>query len=130
MRVIVHNHYRSLGKFRATAPVHDHGAGCHCGGACDTCKDKQRLGLRDRFQRDTYEKTNLAIDVIYAKGGYGREKSTETRHYVIPGVLADPRGHAPSPEFVRAELSRLPEHKAMRQEGWDRIEKVEGYYKK
>lgn len=131
-RIVIHNHLRArpLGVFRATAPARDHahapGEVCDCGGPC--CSDK-KVGLRDRYQRDAdMEKTSLAIDVVYMKGGYGRPKINEARHYVVPGVTLDPRGHAPGPEFVRAELSKQPEYKAMRKDGWY-PEKIEGYWK-
>jgi hypothetical protein len=127
MRVVVHNHVRSrpLGKFRATASVHDHGADCHCGGSCDSCRD--RLGLRDKHQRDSYQKTTLGIDVKYSKGPMGRQ-IYETRHYTVSGFLVDPRGYGPQPAAVAAELRRQPEHGDMIRAGWT-AEKVEGYYK-
>lgn len=126
-RVVVYNHIRSrpLGKFRATAT--DHGADCHCGGSCDSCKEHSRLGQRDRFQRDAYEKTDLGIDVKYAKGVMGRKEYT-TRHYVIPDFLVDLRGQGPQPGAVATELRRYPEHIAMVRSGWT-VEKAEGYYK-
>jgi hypothetical protein len=132
MRVVVYNHVRTrnIGRFRATAPVHDHGHGddCHCGGSCDDCKEHSRLGLRDKHQRDdAYQKTTLGIDVKYAKGPMGR-KIYETRHYTVPGFLVDPRGYGPQPAGVAAELRRQSEHGDMIRAGWT-AEKVEGHYK-
>lgn len=63
------------------------------------------------------------------KGGYGRPKTTEHRHYSVPSVQVDPRGHAPSGAFVAGILRRLDEHKQMVSQGWT-AEKAEGYYKK
>lgn len=129
MRVVVYNHIRtrSLGTFRATAPAHDHGHDCNCGGSCDECSHS-RVGLRDRHQRDSqYEKTTLAIDVKYAKGPMGN-KIYETRHYTVPGFEIDPRGYGPQPAAVAAELRRQKEHGDMVRSGWT-AEKVEGHYK-
>jgi hypothetical protein len=125
MRVVVHNHIRgrSLGKFRATAPAHDHGPDgkCHCGGTCGPCQS--RLGLLDRYQRDGRESTNLAIDVVYGRAG-----GTTTRHYVLPAT-ASPDGLAPKPAFVRKMLDQIREHQAMMKSGWKSVDKVEGYFK-
>lgn len=252
-RVVLHNYLsgstRSVGRFRTTAPVHDHGEGgaCHCGGSCDVCKThghdevaplkvdlymqqvcsalnsygahvqqlakrqfqegasvqeaikhirrsngafdaqsvkdivswstsqaqmsealareertrlratlhnkevdlkkelargnhvsarfierevaqlKKRLGEGSRDAQ--YAKAELGIDVIYTKGGYGRPKITETRHYTVPNVGVDPRGHAPQPAFVMGQLRAQPEHRGMVKDGWT-PEKVEGYYKR
>lgn len=147
MRVTVHNYVgdrrvNSASSFKATRVVarspkahrdHAHAPGedCHCGGSCDICSGNSRPGLRDRFQRDTgrdHERTNLIIDVVYLKGGYGRPRQTEARHYDVPGVLVDPRGYAPQPAFVMGELGKQPEHRSMVKAGWE-PEKIEGYYK-
>jgi hypothetical protein len=127
MRVVVHNHVRSLGKFRATATVHDHGADCHCGGSCDECKKHSWLGLRDKHQRDSKETTSLGIDVRYSKGPMGK-KIFEIRHYDVSGFLVDPHGRGPQPAAVNDEVRRNPEHGDMLRSGWN-VEKVEGYYK-
>jgi hypothetical protein len=119
MRVVIHNHVRPIGKFRATARAHDHGPGCHCGGGCDSCKDKLRLRHRD----SDYERANLSIDVRYSKG-----RDTTMRHYVVPGFQVDQRGGGPQPAGVTSELRRLPEHASMLRSGWV-VDKAEGYYK-
>jgi hypothetical protein len=85
--------------------------------------------MRDRFQRDAsgYEKTNLGIDVKYVKGPSSNQL-VETRHYVVPGFLVDPRGYGPDPAAVATQLRRHPEHHDMVRAGW-KANKVEGYYK-
>jgi hypothetical protein len=119
-RIVIHNYAtRNVGRFRATAAVHDHGSGgCSCGGTCGDCSQ----------QRDSTSKADLAIDVRYIKGGYGRPKIFESRHYVVSDVIVDPRGHAPGPEFVRSQLYRQPGHREMSKEGWS-VDHIEGYYK-
>lgn len=127
MKVVVHNHLsRNIGRFRATAAVRDHKHDCHCGGACDDCRKHSQL----RLARDNgYVKGELGIDVTYVKGGYGRPKTTETRHYTVSGVLIDPRGYAPSAPFVADQLRKQPEHQRMVKSGWT-AEHAEGYYKR
>jgi hypothetical protein len=119
-RLIIHNYpTRSLGRFRATAAVRDnkHDCGCGCGGNGDC-----------GHSHDSSAKADVAIDVRYFKGGYGRPKVLETKHYVVSDVVVNSRGRAPSPEFVRAELYKQPGHKVMRREGWD-VDDITGYYK-
>lgn len=125
-RVVVINHRRNLGRFRATATTRDHANGepCGCGGTC--CEDKKKLGLRDRYQRSKDSKDtrcDMAIDAKYAQG----DKS-ETRHFVIPDNLVDPRGSPPQGAYVMAKLRENADHRAMIRNGW-RLEDVEGYYK-
>jgi len=118
-RVVIHNHMsRNIGRFRATAPVRDRGScPCGCGGACNHNHD-----------REGYAKAELGIDVTYAKGAMGRQVH-ETRHYTIPNVTIDPRGHAPEPAFVAAELRKQPGHQDMIHAGWS-ADDVQGYYKR
>ncbi len=124
-RIVLHNHLpmtRSLGRFRATAGVRDHkDCGCGCGGRGDCNHSHDQSG--------GYPKAELGIDVVYTKGGYGREKISEARHYSVPGVTVDPRGHAPSGAFVSDQLRRQPGHASMVKAGWT-ADKVEGYYKR
>jgi hypothetical protein len=119
-RFVIHNHLtRSVGRFRATAGVQDHGdCGCGCGGSGGCSHD-----------RSEYPRAELGIDVTYIKGGYGRPKLTEHRHYSVSSVQVDPRGNAPSGAFVAGILRRLAGHKEMVTSGWT-AEKAEGYYKK
>ena len=121
MKVAIHNYVRggSVGRFRATAPARDkHDCGCGCGGHGDC-----------NHAHDQYSKAELGIDVNYVKGGYGKPKITERKHYTIPNVIVDPRGYAPSGPFVAAQLRVLPEHQRMIHAGWT-AEDAEGYYKR
>lgn len=121
MKVAIHNHVRgsSVGRFRATAAARDHGdCGCGCGG-------KGNCG----HAHDQYTYAELGIDVTYMKGGYGRPKMIETRHYTVPRVLVDPRGYPPEGAFVATELRKQPGHQEMVRGGWS-PEKAEGYYKR
>lgn len=138
-RVTVINHVRNLGKFRAVGGMraHDHVGhdDCGCGGSC--CADKGQLGLRDRFQKapvrdirykkGEYEYTDLALDVVYAKGPWNQQV-TETKHYVVPDVLVDPRGYGVQPAAVATALRGLARHIDMIKAGWT-VKKAEGYYK-
>lgn len=126
-RIVVNNYMtHNIGRFRATAAVHDHGKEpCHCGGSC--CAHKT-VG-RKLISRDSYSYADVAIDVRYVKGGYGRPKVYETRHYTVPNVLVDPRGYPPTPEFVRNELRKQPDHQEMHRNGWH-PENITGYYKR
>ena len=121
MKVVLHNYVtRNIGSFRATGGARDHrDCGCGCGGKGD-CNHSRDEG---------YSKAELGIDVTYVKGGYGRPKMTETRHYTVLNVLVDPRGYAPSGPFVAAELRKQPGHASMVKSGWT-AEKAEGYYKR
>lgn len=118
MRVVLHNYLtRDIGRFRATGGARDCGCGCGGKGDCNHAHD------------DGYSKAELGIDVTYIKGGYGRPKISETRHYTVPSVLVDPRGYAPSSPFVAGELRKQPGHISMVKSGWT-AEKAEGYYKR
>jgi hypothetical protein len=122
-RIVLHNHLpatRSVGRFRATAGVRDSGCGCGCGGKGD-CNHSHDKG--------SYPKAELGIDVTWTKGGYGRPKISEARHYSVPDVAVDPRGYAPSGAFVSDQLRRQPEYHSMIKSGWT-ADKVEGYYKR
>lgn len=79
--------------------------------------------------RDGYAKAELGIDVTYLKGGFGRPRVTEQRHYTVPDVLVDPRGYPPQPAFVVGQLRGLSDHRSMIKDGWT-TEKIEGYYKR
>jgi hypothetical protein len=92
-------------------------------------QELDHLERSERRVRDEYSKAELGIDVTYAKGGYGRPKILETRHYTVPNIMVDPRGYAPSGAFVAAELRKQPGHTSMVKSGWT-AEKAEGYYKR
>jgi hypothetical protein len=117
-RLVIHNYpTRSIGQFRATAPAQDHkDCGCGCGGRGD-CKPSLR-------HRDSTSQADVAIDVRYAKGG----KDFESRHYVVKDMIVNPKGQAPTPEFIRRQLGQNNEHQRMLQGGW-KVDDVTGYYK-
>ena len=123
-RIVLHNHLpatRSVGRFRTTAGVRDHqDCGCGCGGKGD---------CNHSHDKSPYAKAELGIDVTYVKGGYGRDKTIETRHYSVPNVVVDPRGHPPSGAFVADQLRKQPGYHSMTKSGWT-ADKVEGYYKR
>jgi hypothetical protein len=131
-RIVVHNHLpttRSIGRFRATAGVRDHSdCGCGCGGKGD-CNHSHDAPTHSQRDQSGYTKAELGIDVTYTKGGYGRPKISESRHYSVPDVTVDPRGHPPSGAFVADQLRRQPGYHSMIKDGWT-AGKVEGYYKR
>lgn len=117
-RIVVHNYMtRNVGRFRATAPAHDH-RDCHCGGSCDAC----------RRSRDARTRADLAIDVRYAKGPTGA-KTYETRHYVQKDVIVNPYGKAVDKHFARGVLSNVPGHQQMLRDNWV-AEDVTAYYER
>lgn len=121
-RMIIHNYMtRNIGSFRAVGGAKDHkDCGCGCGGKGDCNHDHSR----DK----SYTQAELGIDVTYEKGTIGN-KIKESRHYSVPNVTVDPRGHAPSGVFVAGQLRQLPGHIDMVRNGWTAA-KAEGYYKK
>ncbi len=71
---------------------------------------------------------SLHVDVTYARGPFGREEKSE-RHYVVAEPAGSAGGVSSSrhgPDAVRAELRKIPEHRAMLQAGWT-AERIEGY---
>lgn len=77
---------------------------------------------------DSSTHADLSIDVTYTKGPTGKT-ITETRHYVVPNFLIDPRGVGPQPAGVAAELRRQPGHISMVRDGWT-ASRAEGYFKR
>lgn len=101
----------------------------------DPTKEEQRRMVEGSILRPRgrdksgYATAELGIDVTWVKGGYGRPKISEARHYSVPNVTVDPRGHAPSGAFVSDQLRRQPEYASMVKSGWT-ADKIEGYYKR
>jgi hypothetical protein len=95
-------------------------------GALAAAKAEMPVAQRDK---SGYAKAELGIDVTWSKGGYGRPKISEPRHYSVPDVTVDPRGHPPSSAFVGDHLRRQPGYHSMIKSGWT-ADKVEGYYKR